>query len=289
LKDLYKKIKAVLIKLWKKVTDFWDKHISSLGRVKKAIDSMRKQIKASGNKLKATAKLETMPSSLATAFFPSGELTIADVQKVIASHGDFSTQVGEALRKQKPIQNTSPTDTYNQIFGADIAKTDHSFVDVGGLVGNVKLVVSAKTDKQDDEISVEFEIDRQSEGDDSATDKGMMVPAKEKMLSVLDSIDTTIKATIATRKDYDKTKQQNSKDLEGLENRLNRAVDHVAETDPKNANKIDGNKQSRLRLNALYKVSTFNAKLSTLVASENVRCAKAVLTYMSVCVKQYKA
>ena len=52
LKNLYEKIKAALTNMWTKITDFWDKHISTLGRVKKALESMKTKVASSSGKFK---------------------------------------------------------------------------------------------------------------------------------------------------------------------------------------------------------------------------------------------
>ena len=80
LKDLWKKIKAALTKMWTKVKTFWAKHISNVGRVKKALDSMKAKVKASSGKIDGKAYLDKAPSSLISAFPGKGDLTFKIVE-----------------------------------------------------------------------------------------------------------------------------------------------------------------------------------------------------------------
>jgi hypothetical protein len=279
LKDLYKKIKAALIKLWKKVTDFWDKHLSSLGRVKKAIESMKKQVKSSGNKMKTNSQLETMPSSLASAFSANAQLTVASVITVIDIHEGFNTVGTTFLAGQKAPATVTSQSVIDAALSVSATVSEKKPLDVKaeGLVGGGKIDTFADITVDGEAMTVEFLIERENANAETDTSKGMIVPPKDKLTGVLDKVGKLIDGSIKLRKGYASAQTESSKLLDKFNTAMQTEADAAVQ---KNVSKA---------LNALYKVSTFNTKVGALVATENIRCAKAVLTYVSVCLKQYKA
>ena len=66
LKNLWEKIKSALSSLWEKVKAFWNKHVSSLGRTLKALESMKEKV----SQVKGTGTYEPVevPGSLRSIF-----------------------------------------------------------------------------------------------------------------------------------------------------------------------------------------------------------------------------
>jgi hypothetical protein len=83
LKNLWEKIKASLSSLWDKITAFWNKHISNLGRLLKALEASKN--KAAQLKGNPTLESVEVPSSLRNVFPTTGSLDVDKVKKYLTN------------------------------------------------------------------------------------------------------------------------------------------------------------------------------------------------------------
>jgi tetratricopeptide (TPR) repeat protein len=84
LKNLWAKIKAFIVKIWDKVKEFWDKHISTVGRLVKKLEALSEKISESSGTRKDTAGKDIKaPSDIARAFRTTSTLSIADVKEYV--------------------------------------------------------------------------------------------------------------------------------------------------------------------------------------------------------------
>ena len=100
IKNLWEKIKNAFKSLWKKITDFWDKHISTLGRIRKSLVSMKGAISNNKYEMQGDGRIEKTPSSLLTTFASDkGDLTTKVISTYIKSHFEASNHFGKALNQ----------------------------------------------------------------------------------------------------------------------------------------------------------------------------------------------
>ena len=154
LQDLWKKIKAALSNLWSKVKAFWEKHVSSLGQVKKALESMKKKVSASSGKFEGQGFVEKAPGFILSSFpVQDGDVTKEDITKVIAAHGKAeaskevavvaaaaTTEVGKSAKKASKATGvaTESADVDAQLAKYTGAKTYGS--KEAPLVGGIHIV-----------------------------------------------------------------------------------------------------------------------------------------------------
>ena len=267
LKDLWKKIKAALTKMWTKVKTFWAKHISNVGRVKKALDSMKAKVKASSGKIDGKAYLDKAPSGLISAFPGKGDLTYKVVEGYLSGVSDLA---------QKPGVVTQALTNSGQNLAGWKAAVDAA---VGAtaeftVIGGDKLTI--KYDADATEGTVKLELEREPNGDNEE-DRGMPVADKSTLVSLLDKALASIKVTLDLQKKAEKSTQAANKFMADVESEIASAT----QTD-------DEAKETRTKMRMGYKLSAFDAKISSVAAAENVKACKAVLSYVATCLKQYK-
>ena len=274
--DLYKRIKAALERLWKKVKTFWDKHISNLGRAQKSLTAMKARVKKAG-KLKGVPHLDNMPGSLADSFQPSGELTPTEVNAVITAHQKLNDGVGRFATAIARL-----VEGYTKIAegGKNLKLADKSeispFPKVTGLVGGYALEVIIETDNKDeDSTAVTFTVNREVESDASPdTSKGMLIPSKEVLGKMLTDAEAELKKSITIRKNQEKMEKEMVQALQDM---------HSASQN----DKIKNPKIVRKHMIELSRVSVFTVKFFSTMASENIRLTRAVLGYTAYCLKSY--
>lgn len=272
LKDLWKKIKAALARLWEKVKAFWEKNGSALGRVKKALESMKRTVGESSGKLKDKAFIEEAPTALHDAVGFDGDISIKSFQAVLAAHAslvDSSESVVETTNKFNAAAGANLSDIEGGI--AELAKMGAG-KKTGRLVGGVEITYTFEVDK--DEATVNLEVER--ENVDRKDRGGVSLAEKNDVKGLLD---TTIKLIT----DNMKAKEKMGKLQESF-NKLSLAIDKAIN------NETDAEKAKSLRkgMKVVYKL---NAKAPVIMnegLALNVKLAKAVLGYASLCVKNYK-
>lgn len=270
LKDLWKKIKAALTRLWEKAKAFWDKHLSSLGRIKKALESMKTKVSESSGKLKDKAYLEEAPGGLADAVGFSGDISVKSIQAVIEAHKKFSTTSDDVINATSGFNSTASSDLSNPakaIAGLKKSPTVKS----DPLVGGVVITYKFEADEQEGTASLEIErenVDRKDKGGVSLSEKA----------DVKGLLDDALKLIADNIKAKDKlTKMQDAF------NKLALAIEKS----------INDQKQSKVDdLRKSMKIAyAINAKAPVVFhesLAQNVKLAKAVLGYAALCVKSYK-
>ena len=106
---MWKKIKAALQRLWEKVRAFWDKHVSSLGQIKKALESMKQRVGESSGKLKDKAYIEEAPAGLDDALGFEGDISVKSIETVINTHKDLLETSEEVVNTTAAFNNTATT------------------------------------------------------------------------------------------------------------------------------------------------------------------------------------
>ena len=273
LKDLWKKIKAAMSRLWEKVKGFWDKHLSSLGRVKKALESMKRAVGESSGKLKDKAYIEDAPSFLTDAV-GGGDISSKSFDAFVVAHTALLSASSEIVTK---------TTDFNSSATAGVASDEAA---ITAAVNKIKGTAPAKSAKLIGGVQIEYKFSEEGEGvvnleierenTDKADKGGVSLAEKNDVKSALDKV-------LALINDNIKAKDKQTKLQESF-NKFSLAIE-------KSINGVqDPEKQKNLR-NAMKVVYKINAKAPTIqneVLGLNIKLAKAVLGYANLCLKNYK-
>ena len=269
LKDLWKKIKAALTKLWAKTKAFWAKHISNVGRVKKALESMKAKVKSSSGKIDGKPYLDKAPSGLISAFPGKGDLTA----KVVQTYLDEVKKLVDKTGVVAGVLSTSAQklDAWKAAVDTAVGKTAG---DAYKLIGGDTLTI--KYDADATEGTVKLELEREP-ADDKEDERGMTVADKTALVTLLDNALTSIKVTVDLQKKAEKSAQAVNKFMADVEKEIADA-----------GQEGDAAAETRTKMRMGYKLSSFDAKISSVAAAENVKACKAVMAYVAACLKQYK-
>ena len=267
LKDLWKKIKDALNKLWVKVKAFWTKHVSNVGRIKKALDSMKAKVKASSGKIDGKPYLDKAPGSLISAFPGKGDLNAKGVEAYITGLDGLVKRAGVVA----DILATPAKDL--AAWKAKITTAiggNETFTVVGGDT------LTVKYDADQEEGAVKLELEREPV-QDKDEERGLVVGDKATLVGLLDKAIASIKVTIELQKKSDKSAEAATKFMNDIEREIAGATQSDAEA-----------KATRNKMRLGYKVSAFDAKISSIAAAENVKLCKGVLGFVATSLKQYK-
>lgn len=273
LKDMWKRLKAAMVRMWEKVKAFWAKHVSSLGRVKKALEATKAKVKASSGKLNGKAFIEKAPSGLVSAFAGKGDLDAKAVQAYIDAQQEIASGAVVTTKAAEAVAST---------VGADLAKVSEELkkaVDAAkGEDKGTKIVggeiLKVKFDVDDEGKNVRLDVQREPV-EDKDEERGLVVPDKAELIKLLDNALEVVKKAEQVRKDAEKSEQAGRDALAKIEKAINGATDEQKPA-------------LRAGMSALYRFTAQGAKLRGIAASQNVRLAKAVIGFTNVCMKQYK-
>lgn len=275
LKDMWKKIKAALQRLWAKAKEFFDKHFSSLGRVKSALESMKAKVAASSGKAEK-AYVEEAPASMAEAFAGKTDVTVASVKGYIAAHTAASKAVEELTSAGAEAAKLAADAVKQGKF--DASKLVTGSFDLGTakapLVGGLYLQYTITAEEED----VSVEVERQTI--EAETKVGVNIPEKAKLTEVINEALALINADVKEKAAFEKKEAEFNKQMVAVEKAINDTV-----VDKESA---EAAKEARKQLKVVYKS---NAKVPGITAEKvalDVKLAKAVIGFCGFCVKQYK-
>ena len=107
LKDMWTKIKGFFSKIFNSIKEFMKKYFTRLGRLKNKLSNIKTVAGESGKGMGA-ARLENLPSGLASKFKGFGDITETEVSKVVKTARD-------AMNEIKTISNTTRTVASNGV------------------------------------------------------------------------------------------------------------------------------------------------------------------------------
>ena len=270
LKDLWKKIKDALNKLWTKTKAFWAKHVSNVGRMKKALDSMKTKVRSSSGKIDGKPYLDKAPSGLVSLFPGTGDLTSKSVET-------YLTGIQGLVKRSGIVATVLAANPVAKDLTAWKAKI------TAVAAGNEKYTVAGgdeltiKYDADAAEGSVVLELEREPISDKDE-ERGMVVADKATLGKLLDDAIASIKLTIEMQKKADKSAEAATKFMNEIEKEIAALTGQTP----------DQQKETRNKMRIGYKLSAFDAKVSSTAAIENVKVCKGVLAFATASLKQYK-
>lgn len=215
--ELWEKIKAGLKLLWKRITDFWKKHFSTLGRLKKALESGLKKAKS----LKGTpdyTKEVKAGSGLNNLFIESGELDV----KLI---GDYFSRHKEASK-----ETSNYISGMNQWLEDVIALKDGPRPpNVSGIGSDKKTLAGGvwfkvEVDEAEDEkegTAAKLSMTREIEQTEASDERKITVASKSQMETILKAAIECVKDTMKHGEEFGKLEKKYQKNVE----ELNKAID----------------------------------------------------------------
>ena len=274
LKDLWKKIKAALTNLWAKVKAFWAKHVSSLGQVKKALESMKQKVGSSSGKLEGKAYVEEAPGSLGDAFGHAGEISTKSIESVIAQHANLTESADAFVKKVEALNAIAADKAATPSALENVAKLQST--SSGPLVGGVTFKVEVESDAEAGSVQVNFS----EEADNGSEKVGVQLAAKDAVKSMLDK-------TLAIVNDNMKAREKLAKCEESF-NKAAIAVEKVINEGSKDKESAEAAKETRKSMKIIYAMNAKAPVIFNKGLGFNIKLAKAVLGYSSLCLKNYK-
>ena len=321
LKNIWNKIKTVIQNLWNKVKEFWDKHFSKLGRIKKALESMREKISESSGKLKSKPYIEEAPSGLSDAF-GGGDISTNVIKNFIDAHEglvDSVENVSSRINSFNIAASNLITNNTNKSVSTEGRKNrnrrnrNRNISSSGGGntgSGNTSDNNTVNTNDEIEKNPIEDAINL-LQGDKEKT-SGPLVGGL--IISYKFEIDDDGNVTLDITRDYDDKKDKGGvvlaekndvKDL--LTKTLNLINDNIkakakqdklqesfnklsvaVEKAINNTKNEESQKALRKSMRAVYKINAKAPVIQTEFLNLNVKLAKAVISYAALCLKNYK-
>lgn len=280
LKNLWEKIKAAISNLWEKIKAFWNKHVSSLGRTIKALESMKEKI--SRTKGTGTFQPVEVPSSL-SSIFPTKAATLGIEE--IETFGETINAAETAIGKFRLLEDVSKVNKLDEV-GNTVSlvrgSTGHA-VEFGSeskpLPGGAYFKWTYKLETETDDgveiltLDVEEDHGKFTEG---RKDTQLDIASKEKLKAL-------ITETIASTKKLIKYRDRVDQRTKAVQNAL-KAIDK----DISAKQSGDDQKKAKANMRAFNLVMTKGPIAEAKLLSAQLTFIKGVLGYAGVCLKNYK-
>lgn len=274
LKSLWEKIKAALSSLWEKVKAFWNKHMSSLGRTIKALESMK--AKVAGLKGTPTTDQVEVPSGLKSIFPVKARLGVSEIQGFADAVSNAGKQVDgfHILDQMAAATNlatiakaaASAKSGFKIEFGTEAAPMP------GGVYQSWEFKVEVETDDGVETATLDIQEDsgKADEGHKSAQ---LDIVNKEKLKALIDGALRQAKEVAKYRDKADKRAKAAGQALKALDSAIDKTSDQ--------ANKD----QAKSNLRTFNLVMTKGPMIEAKLLSFNLVLMKGILGYAAACVK----
>lgn len=288
LKNLYEKIKAALNNMWTKIKAFWAKHVSTLGRVKKALEAMKAKVAASSGKIEGRAQLDEAPSSMVDAFAGKGAINASAVGKFIAAHKAMNEETAVTVAKVAEINTKAASNPAaskaGEVLGAIKAVTLGTAA--APLINGV--FISYEVEKETDSDKVTITVSRNTIEDKEAK-RNLIIADKGELKAALDEALVVINATIKSKDLSDKAEAANQKFLQAIGKAINEVEKSQSSGDKQQTVKEKEEvEELRRQLSQVYNANSKLGVIPVEALNQNIRLAKAVLGFCGICLKNYK-
>ncbi len=281
IKDIWKKVKAALTSLWEKVKSFYDTHVSSLGRAKKSIESMKKRVGESSGKI-VMNRVDSAPASLKTAFPSQDDINTNLIENYIKAHEDSSisrdefSKMVEAANNQ--IEKNIKSDTVNlmiDFFNEGTSDIYNFGTKDAPLVSGVYKTIEITGDRHTGDLEITTETDKI----DSNGDVGLIVSDKQALINLLKKTNNLIEDSIKLKEKLHKLQEAVNKITQIFDTKI---TDNEADFDEESL------KEARKVIKIFYKLNNKSPTVMLGMINYNVQLTKAVLSYTHVCLKHFK-
>lgn len=282
---IWERIKAALKVLWDKVVKFWNKHLSAVGRLTKALASTRTKVKSLKGAPDYT-KEHKAPSSFVRAFPTASVVDASAFKEVFAAHSkamqdcatiqndgrQVASDAAKALDRalQGPLDLNFKTKEYE--IGSETAPL------VSGFWAKIKFEEADNSEDDNKKYKGEFERETVEPSKDSLD---MTVATKSQMETILQSASDLIKDTTALGKKIKDADKQYQKDIKAISDKIG-----AKGTDDNESEGLA--KVARSAGQAYQFYNTVAPQVTTKVGTLNVQLGRLAIAYCKSCMSKYK-
>lgn len=288
IKSMWEKIKAAIKAAVDYVKDFFKKHISTVGRLIKALEKTKKRARDVKGSPDASKEVK-VSSALQNAFYVSGNLGTEEVAKVISNHDEAMMDAIRVIEKTKAITDKIDVAFIGKVTnGADASAAANMFTtvkkEVVGTFGSQdKLLVGGvfgKIETTDKENGVSVNVVWDERKAKASKEAKVAVGQKSALEGLCASTIEVLNKTQQMGKVVDKATDSFNKSMNDL-NKYIGTIDEGIST--------EGRKALNGVTNGLRDVVRAVPKVSTRLVRENVKLARSVNSFVGVSLGNYKA
>ena len=280
LKNLWEKIKTAVTNLWEKVKAFWDKHLSSLGRLAKAMESMKAKI----SQVKGNPSFEavTVPAGLQAVFPVKGANLGVDEVKGYVTRAKTATTAIADFRLLNTVIGSSELTTIADLIvkykdnGNIIAFGSENEPVAGGVYYKWTFKIESEPDDGVDIVTVDVDEDH-GKFNDNRKEAQMDIASKDALKKLISEAITDVKALVKHR---DKVAQR-VKAISGNMKAISRSIDALTA-------QSDDAKKAKANMRTFNLLMTKGPMLEAKVLGIQLATYKGVLQYTDVCLKNFK-
>lgn len=291
LRDFWKRIKAMIRSLIDKAKDFWDKYVSGLGKMKRAVEAAKQRVSEITGKPKE-ARVEHAPGHLARLFAPDSEISPLSIRRLIgadtvadAALNSMAVQLKGtadkiAVQLQSAIANNAANlDEVNESELVTVTISTRESPLIGGRI--IAIRHTGTFIKEGEEFVFEWE----EESTDARADKvSLQVGDKGELKELLDSARAIITNEIESRKEADKTQKTFRESLGTLDK-------HIGDLEKKDSVTDEDRAIVELARRAARSLNTLVGNVTSTelrLRGYRVELVKAIIQYTDYCAAQYR-
>lgn len=287
IKQMWERIKAAVKAMWEGIKKFWKEHLSTMGRLIKALKKVKQRIKdAKGN---PDGTVSPKAAGSLSKVFPGKEnlsaKTIADftgrqvdfvsgvtmfVDNINASANKIATTIksgNDVAGEIALVTSTLTKGKAKESFGSESAPL------VGGVYGEI-----TGDNTEGDSVKVELQW---KEVKVDAKDRKLTISGKNELGSMIDSNISLIEDTEKLGGRFQKLQVEFDK----AQNAINSAVAGMSSSDDED----DLAKAVRVASRSYQDLMRLVPKINSRAVKLNIRCAQGAVSYAKTCLSNYKA
>ena len=274
LKNLWEKIKAALSSLWEKIKAFWNKHMSSLGRTIKALESMKAKVAA----MKGTPTTDQVevPSNLKSIFPVKARLGLAEIEGYINAVETAGTKL-DGFHILDMMAGATNLATIAKAAGQAKSGFKIEFGSEaqpmpGGVYQSWEFKVEVETDDGVETATLDIQEDS-GKADEAHKNAQLDVLNKEKLKGLIDLTLKAAKNMAKYRDKADKRAKAAGQALKALDSAIDKTADQV------------NKEQAKSNLRTFNLVMTKGPMIEAKFLSYNLVLMKGILAYSAACIK----
>lgn len=296
-KELWVKIKTSIIKLWDKVSDFWNNNFSSLNKIKSSLESTLLQIEMS-YKVNSTTISKTEDKNILDSFNNSKDVDEKTLENFIVAHELNFNKINELLKHTKHFNGHIKSIAQSE-FNSDIDSllgslskdfTYHPFR-FGQrnypIVGGEYVTIEYSFDKETSDINVSTE----KEKIESDENRDIYLINNNKLKGLIRKTLNIINETIKY-KEIQKSIEKEFNNLIAVYDKLIIHHDFESKDLVEHYDKVsaihdkDNNINYKKIIRLVYRINSSIPGLFGIVVLSNVKLARSIVHYSNYCLKE---
>lgn len=287
---MWERIKAAIKAIWQAIKDFWKKHISTMGRLLKALEKAKRRARDINGSPDAAAKIKVSPS-LQRTFFGKENLS-AKLVKEYTERQKFATSATVQLLKDITDINNEVVSKNKE--GDFIIKRKADLYDgiksFDNLATEDKPLVNGVFPVIEDEGSTEDNMRSNLKWDQRSSKpsetRSFNIASSKDMVEVLDLNIDLIKHTQNLGDNFNKASVEYDRALNKFSQAVNNSSNKLQEVDTEASRETQKNMRASMEM--INWTSRLLPKINSKIAGLNVACAKGALSYCNTSMANYK-